>query len=1236
MEVRHLTARFAWHDSDWNGKICRNPSDNIYCRGNHSLLSARIQRRINLEIENEYKEKPLGEVIRSKGYSPPCYWCINAFGKEKCMVIDPHPFSDLEWAKEDFESVEPLQEEIDKHSIFTWCFKLSFAEEGSPEGRYPSDLEERVEKYLNKIIPGKSLVFFYANYSNPITGDDYERLLLGAALVKEVKPPKRYRFPSDLLEDIRKGKGMQNFPEIAWQFRIKLDHETAFVLPYNMYLKWIDEAKDDREKDRRMRLLSEVAIPIDEPTLQPAFKYVSMQLSHDQALYLVYLLKRSWKRMKEHGYIPRDILNDISQKIEKILSELWKQRGKYPGFRNAVKVLLKHDFGEKSEEIAEKVEELIIDRFGDISRYLEKSEKIEVDNHMVKRALDKLEKEKEKLAFISLFDFSVLQMERVLEIIDRKGLRTVKTNPYLLVEEYTYDQKEDWLLDQSDPGIDVYNIDMALIPDPNFADWYFEGFDATSPFRIRAVISKILLETALFTGDTYLTRGEILEEIKDYPLYYIGEDLQIEESKLRDYEALQTFKEKFILNTEPETGETIYQLKSIRTVEDTIEKFVKTMLKKQYSVSPDDEDFIQEAIKDDLSRAQIKVDEDSLKKERETLYRNAFEKGLFIVSGRAGTGKTQAIVNLIKYFREKGKGRIFVFSPTGKSNLVIRNRLRDLGLHNDPMVKVSTIHRFLYGGLIDAMREAGISINKYFADIKKLNDFITKILDGKIDMFVEFQKLAAKWKFNPSVVILDEASMVDETTFAVLLSMINEQSLKHLILVGDEKQLPPIGTGRPFSDIIFFLKKEGYEKNIVYLKNNLRFLPDSAIGGLSSIFAEDEKPTIQELERFCVQKDDTMEIIRFKELEDLKKTLQKILSEISGKDSSGRSLFELFKEVFEDGENIEYVQILTPRRVGEFGSWGLNLKAVMEGRSGILPGSKLICEENIYIDVEKAGRKQRVLGLANGSMGYLKENRYFEFREIKEIYQEYGKSGGYQIVEKIRQDIENPLKTDRSIDLAYAITVHKSQGSDFDYVILVLKDVTSFVTRELIYTALTRAKKKLYLLIHEDLAEELPAILWEIYENSATEKIKTMLFNAKRSPFRPYLLELRDGRKITVRSKIEYVIAKTLDGLGIEFEYEPEDFRDKGIYPDFRISIDGEIYYWEHLGRLDDLSYRERWIRKLGIYRNLGLEDKLITTTESERVSSIENAVQQIIEDLKKRRPRTTEDGYPSKHHYEL
>jgi len=66
-----------------------------------------------------------------------------------------------------------------KFSVFTWCFRLGFAEEG--EERYVSHpiLERRVKEYTEEIVQGKSIAFFYANYSNPLTGDDYRYLLLG-------------------------------------------------------------------------------------------------------------------------------------------------------------------------------------------------------------------------------------------------------------------------------------------------------------------------------------------------------------------------------------------------------------------------------------------------------------------------------------------------------------------------------------------------------------------------------------------------------------------------------------------------------------------------------------------------------------------------------------------------------------------------------------------------------------------------------------------------------------------------------------------------------------------------------------------------------------------------------------------------------------------------------------------------------------------------------------------------
>ena len=50
--TRHITARMAWHDSNWNGKICKDPGNNSYCVGDYSLLSSRIRNNRKLDLEN--------------------------------------------------------------------------------------------------------------------------------------------------------------------------------------------------------------------------------------------------------------------------------------------------------------------------------------------------------------------------------------------------------------------------------------------------------------------------------------------------------------------------------------------------------------------------------------------------------------------------------------------------------------------------------------------------------------------------------------------------------------------------------------------------------------------------------------------------------------------------------------------------------------------------------------------------------------------------------------------------------------------------------------------------------------------------------------------------------------------------------------------------------------------------------------------------------------------------------
>ena len=67
--VAHLTVRMAWHDKEWNGTICRNPRENIYCVGSYSLLSERISRERNVDIEEKHHTEKIDALLPE--YLPP-------------------------------------------------------------------------------------------------------------------------------------------------------------------------------------------------------------------------------------------------------------------------------------------------------------------------------------------------------------------------------------------------------------------------------------------------------------------------------------------------------------------------------------------------------------------------------------------------------------------------------------------------------------------------------------------------------------------------------------------------------------------------------------------------------------------------------------------------------------------------------------------------------------------------------------------------------------------------------------------------------------------------------------------------------------------------------------------------------------------------------------------------------------------------------------------------------------
>jgi hypothetical protein len=204
-----------------------------------------------------------------------------------------------------------------------------------------------------------------------------------------------------------------------------------------------------------------------------------------------------------------------------------------------------------------------------------------------------------------------------------------------------------------------------------------------------------------------------------------------------------------------------------------------------------------------------------------------------------------------------------------------------------------------------------------------------------------------------------------------------------------------------------------------------------------------------------------------------------------------------------------------------------------------------------------------------------------------------------------------------TLELAYALTVHKAQGSQFKLVILVLPEDHPILSRELIYTALTRHQDRV-VIMHQG-----PRSLLKEFSSpfrSETARRRTTLFadcrmlefpQAKGSVFLQEGLIHRASNGLALRSKSELLIAEALISAGVAFEYErPLTLGGMIRYPDFTIEdeISGRTVYWEHLGMLDQEYYRSKWEKKLAWYRANGvypLSDAkpgapvLVTTTDS-------------------------------------
>lgn len=347
------------------------------------------------------------------------------------------------------------------------------------------------------------------------------------------------------------------------------------------------------------------------------------------------------------------------------------------------------------------------------------------------------------------------------------------------------------------------------------------------------------------------------------------------------------------------------------------------------------------------------------------------------------------------------------------------------------------------------------------------------------------------------------------------------------------------------------------------------------------------------------------------------------LEKDSGMTLSSDRPYELFREASKgkDGRSKpNYWQVMSPYRGELFGTDHLNIELQKfcneynVQNKGTLAGVTIFDKviqfrnrpkSNPYWAYNCETRKVEKVEIYNGELGFTKPHAFDKDRwkwkafRISQLQVVFARKEKYWIGLVKDGDVED------NIELAYAISVHKAQGSEFERVYLILpKRKTALLSTELLYTGVTRAQRHLTILAEEDISTFISL--------RRVEKSHLLAINSSLFAFKPVPDDLmnmgwyEEGKilhtlsEYLVRSKSEVIIANMLSERGIPFRYEVPLFAPDGTFylPDFTITWNGEPWYWEHVGRLDLPDYTNHWNTKQTWYEK-HFSGRLLTTKES-------------------------------------
>jgi len=408
------------------------------------------------------------------------------------------------------------------------------------------------------------------------------------------------------------------------------------------------------------------------------------------------------------------------------------------------------------------------------------------------------------------------------------------------------------------------------------------------------------------------------------------------------------------------------------------------------------------------------------------------------ISGGPGTGKTTTVAKILHQNLIQNKTMTFALSaPTGKAAARLKDAIisyfKEIDSYN-PNVQAMTIHRLLgYSPFSNTF--------KYSNAHEKEHKPLLKDFD---------------------LIIVDEASMIDISLMFHLLKALPLGT--RIIFLGDRNQLASVAPGSVFGDICDIPQPESFtdnfagdychffnrnlptttadrtlQDNIVELKKSYRYAENSNIAKIAFMTKNSQ---VNHLQAYLSTHKNDGNDVKFLDYEAFNNFFRDTLLPYYNSLNSCLSESEAFAL-------LKKFQILSVTKSGRYSSSFLN-RFVMAKLKKIfhLPafaehfhGMPLLITRNDYINL-----------LFNGDMGIVMERS--GTKDFLAVF-ESEKSNSYRYFS---------LKNIYGYDYAYCMTVHKSQGSEFENIILVLPEKPDYITRELIYTAITRARKTVYII----------------------------------------------------------------------------------------------------------------------------------------------------------------------------